>query len=84
MSGTQGDHYTQCSPCSPIGALAATLAMAPDALVATLPPRFCLIDVKPERVLRGFPRPSPGWLTDMLGLTRLRLQHQHDSPGRDT
>jgi hypothetical protein len=27
---------------------------------------------------------GPGWLTDMLGLTRLRLQHQHDSPGRDT
>lgn len=27
---------------------------------------------------------GPGWLIDMLGLTRRRLQHQHNSPGRDT
>lgn len=44
--------------------LAANLAMAPDALVVPLgdaaAAAVALTDVKPERVLRGFPHPSPG------------------------
>lgn len=44
--------------------LAANLAMAPDALVVPLgdaaASAVALTDVKPERVLRGFPHPSPG------------------------